>query len=207
MSLANVINAAFNYVINTSNKFGIDESHSLKHSMDVFHLANKIYDSELHANDFLRNHKQIISVSAIIHDMCDKKYMNEQNAIQDMHVFMKDYMKETEIEVVSKIISTMSYSKVKQNGFPDLKEYQLAYHIVREADLLSAYDIDRCIIYGMMKEKNTYDDSVTRALQLCDSRILKYRSDNLFVTDYSKIHSERLHNKCLEDIKSISNML
>jgi HD superfamily phosphodiesterase len=203
MSLASIINAAFNYVVYTSKKFDIDESHSLKHSMEVFHLANKIYDSELPANEFLKKHQNIISISAILHDMCDKKYMNEQSGIQDMQLFMKDYMKESELEIVSKIISTMSYSKVNQKGFPDLKEYQLAYHIVREADLLSAYDIDRCIIYGMMKEKKTYNEAIIRALELCDNRILKYRCDNLFITEYSKNYSERLHNQCLEDIKSI----
>ena len=29
----------------------------------------------------------------------------------------------------------MSYSKVKKSGFPDMNEFQTAYHIVRESDL------------------------------------------------------------------------
>ena len=40
-----LINSAFNYVIQTSNFYSIDESHALKHSMEVFHLTNKIYFS------------------------------------------------------------------------------------------------------------------------------------------------------------------
>ena len=45
----------------------------------------------------------------------------------------------------------MSYSKVNKNGFPELGNYQLCYNIVREADLLASYNIDRCIIYQMIK--------------------------------------------------------
>ena len=37
----NILNAAFNYVILTSKNYNIDESHSLKHSIEVFNYANK----------------------------------------------------------------------------------------------------------------------------------------------------------------------
>ena len=207
LNLSSIINAAFNYVIYTSNKFHIDESHSLKHSMEVFHIANKIYDSEVIIHPYLLEQKEIISVSAIIHDMCDKKYMNEELGINEMKSFMSNYLKADDIEIVSKIVSTMSYSKVKLCGFPDLKNYQLAYHIVREADLLSAYDIDRCIIYGMMKENLDYSNSLFRAVDLFNNRVLKYRSDNLFVTEYSKNYSKILHDNALENIQNIQNMI
>lgn len=207
LSLSSIVNAAFNYVIYTSQKFNIDESHSLKHSMEVFHIANKIYDSEVINHPYLLEQKEIISVSAIIHDMCDKKYMSEENGINEMKLFMSEYMKKDDIEIVSKIVSTMSYSKVKIYGYPDLENYQLAYHIVREADLLSAYDIDRCIIYGMMREKIDYIDSLSRALELFNNRILKYRSDNLFITDYSKEYSKILHDNSLDNIANIQNMM
>jgi HD superfamily phosphodiesterase len=207
LNLSSIINAAFNYVIYTSNKFHIDESHSLKHSMEVFHLANKIYDSEVIIHPYLLEQKEIISVSAIIHDMCDKKYMSEELGINEMKSFMSNYLKADDIEIVSKIVSTMSYSKVKLCGFPDLKNYQLAYHIVREADLLSAYDIDRCIIYGMMKENLDYSNSLFRAVDLFNNRVLKYRSDNLFVTEYSKNYSKILHDNALENIQNIQNMV
>jgi hypothetical protein len=133
--------------------------------------------------------------------------MSEENGINEMKLFMSEYMKKDDIEIVSKIVSTMSYSKVKIYGYPDLENYQLAYHIVREADLLSAYDIDRCIIYGMMREKIDYTESLSRALDLFNNRVLKYRSDNLFVTDYSKEYSKILHDNSLENIANIQNMM
>ena len=201
---SNIINAAFQYVINTSKKHNIDESHALKHSMDVFHYANKIVHAEFPNNRFLEQQTDIISASAIVHDMCDKKYVNENNGIIDMDNFMKDYMNSHQREMVSNIVSTMSYSTVKSKGYPDLGAYQLAYHIVREADLLTGYDIDRCIIYGMMKENLSYTNALQRAVELFEHRALKYRSDNLFITNYSKQESLILHNQCLKNIESLS---
>jgi len=201
MSLFNLINHSFNYVTKTCNLLNIDESHGLKHSMDVFHIANKIYDNEVINNSFLKDQQDIIFVAAILHDMCDKKYIEEKIGIEMIKNYMSNSMDNKKLDIVENIISTMSYSKVKKNGYPNLGEYQLAYHIVREADLLSAYDIDRCIIYGMYKDNINYDESLKRAMELFDSRIFKYRSDDLFITDFSKKESLVLHLKAENDIE------
>ena len=57
------------------------------------------------------------------------------------------------MDVIGDIIGSMSYSKVKKNGFPELGDYQTEYNIVREADLLAAYDIDRAIIYRIKERQ------------------------------------------------------
>lgn len=204
--LSKVINIAFNYVIYIGSKHNMDESHYLKHSMEVFQFANKIYDDELLNNPYLIDQKEIISIASIIHDTCDKKYMDEKTALLEMQMYMKDYMSNSDLEIVSKIISSMSYSTVNKNGFPELGEYQLAYHVVREADLLAAYDIDRCVIYGMMKEKLNYIDSIKRSIELCENRILKYK-EKLFITEYSKKTSILLHEKCVTNMELLRNMI
>jgi HD superfamily phosphodiesterase len=206
-TLAPLINFSFNYVAKITNMYKLDESHALKHSMDVFHIANKIYDSEIEYNPFLENQKDVIFVSAIVHDTCDKKYMNEKNGVGLIKNYLADYMSATNLDTVCNIVSTMSYSKVQICGYPDLGEYQLAYHIVREADLLSAYDIDRCIIYGMYKENLSYVDALKRAIELFQTRILKYREQELFITNYSKRESFFLHNNALETINVLRNNL
>ena len=207
MQLGVLINSAFNYVIQTSKFYSIDESHALKHSMEVFHLTNKIYESEISKNPFLEEQKDIIYASSILHDMCDKKYMEEKEGLLKINDFMKDYMTDKKLDILTKIISTMSYSKVKINGFPVLNEYQLAYHIVREADLLSAYDVDRCIIYSMMVEKLNYINSITRTINIFENRVLKYRDDKLFVTDYSINLSRILHQKALQDLNNLKKII
>jgi HD superfamily phosphodiesterase len=203
LSLTNLINNAFRYVIETSETYKIDESHALKHSMEVYGFAKKIYESELCTNPYLEEQQQIIYMAAIGHDMCDKKYMNEKEGIEKYKFFLSENMSSNDIEVTGKIIETMSYSKVKVNGYPNLNEYQLAYHIVREADLLTAYDIDRCVIYGMFVEKLEYNDALKRAIKLFESRVLTYKSDDLFITQYSKEESLKKHIEAEKELDFI----
>jgi HD superfamily phosphodiesterase len=207
MNLVNLINQAFRFVIQTSQEYNIDESHALKHSMEVFNFANSIYENELLKNPNLEKDRQIIYLSAIVHDMCDKKYMDETCGILNMKNYMKDYISFEELSTVSDIIKTMSYSKVKKNGYPDFKEYQMAYHIVREADLLAAYDLDRCIIYKMMRDKVNYMDALIESKNLFETRVLNYRKEKLFVTNYSKNKSILLHDKALIDTEKINSLL
>lgn len=206
MSLSPLINIAFNYVIDTSMKYNIDESHSLKHSMEVFQYANNIYKNEIIKYPYLEQQKDIIFISSIIHDMCDKKYMKEEKGIEQIEEYFKNYISPDKLDIISFIISSMSYSKVKKNGYPNLGEYQMAYHIVRESDLLSSYDIDRCIIFGMKCEGLNYIDAVNRAEFLFSERVLKYIRDDLFITDYSKYESLQLHLKAVINLKHIYNL-
>ena len=121
--------------------------------------------------------------------MCDKKYMKEKDGLERITHFLEkfpQYVSTEEIKVICNIISTMSYSKVKEQGFPNLGEYMTAYHIVREADLLSAYQFDRCVIYQMIKKGDTYLDSVKHARELFDKRVTKHIDHHLFTLEYSK---------------------
>jgi len=206
ITLLNLINLGFKYVMETSQIYKIDESHALKHSLEVYGLAKKIVENELINNINLIEQKKIIYMSAIGHDMCDKKYMNEKEGIEKYKNYLLPYMEIKEIEIIGKIIETMSYSKVKVNGYPNLNEYQLAYHIVREADLLSAYDIDRCIMYKMFHDNCDYNVALAEAIQLFDNRIFTMRKDNLFITDFSKKESLILEKKAIRDVECLKNI-
>lgn len=210
LSLVNLINIGFKYVVDTSQLYKIDESHAVKHSMEVYRLAKKIYESEVKNNPYLEKQKEIIYMASIGHDMCDKKYMNEKEGILRYQTHLSEYMIPSDLEKMAQIIGTMSYSKVKVNGYPNLGEYQLAYHIVREADLLAAYDIDRCIMYRMYNNSHnniTYSEALVEALDLFDYRVFKMRKDKLFVTNYAKRESLKLHRKALKDVESLSELL
>ena len=207
LNLVNLINHGFRYVIDTSNHYKIDESHALKHSMEVYGFAKRIYESEVKNNPYLEQQREIIYMAAIGHDMCDKKYMDEKEGIEKYKKYLTSYMSSSDLEIIGKIIGTMSYSKVKVNGYPDLGEYQLAYHIVREADLLAAYDIDRCIIYSIHKYTLEYNTALIRALDLFDNRVFRMRQDRLFKTKYSRNESLKLHKKAKKDVESLKNIL
>jgi HD superfamily phosphodiesterase len=198
-----LINTLFNFVLLTSKNYNIDESHGIKHSMDVQYYASKLYECELPLNPQLLKQDNIIFTSAIIHDMCDKKYMDEKEGINNIKDFLNDKLKEDEINAVLDIISTMSYSTVKKKGFPNLGEYQHAYHIVREADLLASYDLDRCIIYQMLKSKSNYEDSIKIAIDLFENRVFKYNNEKLFTTKYGKLMSNELHKASIKRINTL----
>lgn len=102
----------------------------------------------------------------------------------------------------------MSYSHVKGNGFPDLGDKQLAYNIVREADLLTAYDFNRCIVYKLYRQPSaTIDDVFEDAHDLFNVRILKYRDNGLFTTDYAKKKAFNLHGQSLVQINNWKKIL
>jgi HD superfamily phosphodiesterase len=202
-----IISRAFDLVILLSKKFNIDESHSLKHSMEVYNFALKIYESEVGMNHYLEQQKDIIILAAILHDTIDKKYVDEQTGLDEIRKYMKDHVSSEKLDIIFQIITTMSYSTVKKNGFPLLNEHQLAYHIVREADLLAAYDIDRCIIYAMYKKDMNYSQAVSTATVLFEDRVFKHRKDKLFVTNYSKKLSIQLHKKAKKDVEILTKYI
>ena len=89
-----LINQSFECVKHMSAKWKIDESHALKHSIEVYTFASNIYDSEVKNNSYLKEQQHIIYSSAILHDMCDKKYMKEQEPIDKEQIDDLETIKE-----------------------------------------------------------------------------------------------------------------
>jgi HD superfamily phosphodiesterase len=234
-----ILNKLLQYVLTASTKYNIDETHSLGHSLNVLFYANQIYNSEKKIHPIIKKHKNIIYASAILHDTCDKKYVNEKEGLDEIERLLfkntplkiADYSAEIfgysmigkspdstngsnhdisfnsqDINIIKQIISTMSYSKVKKNGFPDLGAYQYAYHIVREADLLAAYDFDRCILYDMHRNAESFENAYNNACSLFENRVLRHNDDKLFVTEYSKKKSLELHELSLQRMKMWRSM-
>jgi HD superfamily phosphodiesterase len=215
-----LITKLFQFVLLTSKKYNIDESHGLSHSMNVLHFAHNIYEAEKINYPILESQSKIIYVSSIIHDMCDKKYLDENIGLKEINHFLEEKLTPAEIDITKRIINTMSYSKVKKQGFPELHEYQMAYHVVREADLLAAYDFDRCMLYNIhMQTKPTINnptpinndikilDAFNNASELFQNRVLKHNHDNLFVTNYSKHNYLPLHIDAIKRINTWKNIL
>ena len=137
--------------------------------------------------------------------MCDKKYMDERIGISNVKKFLSNDLKykKEKVDAIGDIIGTMSYSKVKKNGFPNLGNYQTEYNIVREADLLAAYDIDRAIIYNMTKSDTDFERAFINSKLLYYNRMAKHNEDELFTFDYTKKEGEKLNVVSLNFIKSV----
>jgi len=194
----------FQFVLAMTSKYQIDESHGISHSMNVLHFAQKIYESEALHYPQLYGQEKVIMTAAIVHDMCDKKYMEEGEGVS----IIGDYLKTTnqlydhEIDAVQKIISTMSYSTVKKRGYPELGEYQRAYHVVREADLLAAYDFDRCMIYAITQHELTLPVAFDESENLFKKRVLRYDEDGLLMSSYAIQEAAKLHTQALHRMMS-----
>jgi len=197
----------FNFVLCTIAKYNIDESHGLSHSMNVLHNAHTLYQSELKRNPYLEDQEKIIYSSAILHDMCDNKYMDVENGLNEINNVLTSDLSQEEINIVKTIINTMSYSKVKKQGFPSMGNYQLAYHIVRESDLLAAYDFDRCMIYHMNKNDSDVRKAFHNAEELFDNRVMRHHEDNLLVTEYSQSQHTLLSSSARIRMRSWKNIL
>jgi len=186
-----------------------DESHALGHGLKVLHFAHNILESELPNHQYLDRHRNIIYTASLLHDLCDNKYVDELNEIKNIDTFLRQDTTLTphEIDVSTDIIQSMSYSKIKKVGYPDLGAYQHAFHIVREADLLAAYDFDRSILYNLHNVDANFTKTFNNALELFDKRIFLYRVDRLFVTEYSKQVSVILEEEARDQIHSWKTML
>jgi hypothetical protein len=68
---------------------------------------------------------------------------------------------------------------------------------VRESDLLTSYDFDRCVMYGMYRESLPYMEAVLRAHTLYHNRVLQYIKDGVFITDFGLSKAYELHGKAL----------
>lgn len=199
-------NDLFTFVLMISSKYNIDSSHSEKHSMDVLHFADENFRTQLRDFPFLENQKNVIYAASILHDMCDKKYMKQDEGIIEIEKFLKYTLNPEETYYTKKIIETMSYSTVKKNGYPDLDHYQIAYHIVREADLLASYDFDRSIIYHMNKG-NDLTTSYYNALELFNTRVFNYNNHKLLLSDYAQHKSIGLSSSAIKRMLSWNRIL
>lgn len=203
-----LINYALSLVPKYSKIYNIDESHSLRHSLDVFHNAKAIYQSEEYMKPFLKQQQNEIFCSAIIHDLCDSKYTDKESSLDMLEADLSQFINKDEWSNIKKIISTMSYSYVKQNGFPQLHNFNLAYNIVREADLLAAYDVERCFVYKLNHESTfNYISAFQDVEELFNKRVFKYIEDDLYVTEYSKKQALILHQNAKDRLGEIKQGL
>uniref|UniRef100_A0A6C0I493 HD domain-containing protein n=1 Tax=viral metagenome TaxID=1070528 RepID=A0A6C0I493_9ZZZZ len=201
------LNKLFHFVLLTTQKHNIDESHGVSHSMNVLRFANEIYEDEVEKYPILQQQEKVIYIAATLHDMCDKKYMNQDDGIDEIGKFLNKDISVSDMNVVKLIISTMSYSYVKTNGFPIMGPYKKAYDIVREADLLSAYDFDRCMIYNMHKKDGDLSAAFEDASSLFENRVFKHNDDGLFTTEYSRKKSLDLESRSLQQIDTWKRLI
>jgi hypothetical protein len=158
---------------------GIDESHGLTHAKSCVEWVKLLYKEELDVTD---DELKMAIYSAALHDMCDKKYTDVTAGLNKIRTWLliQGWSLELSTALIN-IINTTSYSKLKRamiDGtivFPDHGIYNRVYHIVRHADLLDAYKVERCYLYQKHIVPDISDEECWVKVQaLFDTRVLLY---------------------------------
>lgn len=207
------LNRIFKFITATCNLYNIDESHGIRHSIDMLRMTKNILNEEKVKFDYLNNKEHIVYTSALLHDMCDHKYMEPEEGINNIKSFLIDNKYNNhDISTIVRIMNTMSYSKIKKNGYPfnenDTQEFIKMFHIVREADLMCAYEVERCVIFDVFSNKNNFVSSYDKANELFKKRMFKHYDDNLFTTSYALREGKNLELDAklkLDELKNIIN--
>ena len=173
----------FKFIEETCKLYNIDESHGLSHSKRCIQFANTIMEDYPDINE---DENKIIIYGVALHDMCDSKYTDVEKGSIRIGEWLLSQRFDIELkDTIIRIITTLSYTKLKNTKdklgyivYPDHGEWLRAYHIIRHADLLDAYLVDRCFEfqkhkYPTMNDKECWDI----VKNIFDERIFKYVSD------------------------------
>jgi hypothetical protein len=185
---------------------GIDDSHGLIHSKNTVKWAELLMNS-LNVEDI--QERKFIVFGAALHDMCDSKYIEVDKGQAIIYQWLLDTGWTPKLaEALIKVIGSMSYTKLKQameKGeivYPYHGKWQRAYHIIRHADLLDAYKVERCMLYNRhIHPEMLREDAWKVVSTLFENRVFNYVSDGwLFYPKALELVPE-LEKKAREEIK------
>lgn len=156
-------------------RYKIDESHNHIHSVEVANYCLSLIKSE---KNLTNTEKKIALLGSIFHDTIDSKYISSTIDKESMLRKLLLQVIEDENNIINDVIlfcELMSYSKtVSQNkdgslvlNVPDkitFHPHNRAYHLMRNADLLSSYNLKRCLLYHCFHEKTK--DTTTLFLEM-----------------------------------------
>lgn len=196
------------YVRQKSLFYRIDHSHNLHHSHQVKELGFLIADQDYYLNN---RQKEILYLACMLHDMCDSKYTPKTQSILDVSNFIKKCgVSMTTHEAVMEIITSMSYSQiVKPDGrveYPlwlsaDRHGWGKIFHITRQADLLTSYDLKRMVHYKHEKLHLLYScDIYTDIIETVETRMSRLLERHLFLSPSAIKIAKQWHQELCRDV-------
>jgi hypothetical protein len=204
-----VFNEAFKFCASVCRTQGIDSSHDEHHMARVARMTERL--NELSGRAIGQDEKDVMILSAFTHDLCDHKYTDVNAGIEVIDSWLeKQPISDEQRRAICHIISTMSYSKVKKYGYPsDLGKWTLAYHHTRIADLIDAYDIDRCYKYQSHKHPDMDEREKWHAvIQVFESRVLTQKDEYILpIAPYAACIVEPLHAAATNGISECKKLL
>ena len=197
------------FVQERSQYYKIDLSHNLHHSLQVNELGFVIAERDYHLNT---RQKEILYLSCMLHDMCDAKYIPRVQGILDVSNFMRNRCCVSMLthDAVMEIITSMSYNQiVKPDGtvdYPtwlstDQNGWAEVFHIARQADLLTSYDLKRMIHYKQENLGSYYScDIYQDVIETVDIRMSKLLEKGLFISPSAVKIARKWHDELQKNV-------
>ena len=184
--------------------YRFDSSHGMDHLLHTRYNAIAIMNADgvprLPGMDPCRV-RNLIKDSAFIHDLIDAKYVRADEKpivwATICRVLVDLGWTYEECGHIYDIIDNMSFSKCQQRRASGLLPVDPALpschciHVVRDADMLDAYDPTRCLQYQLAHHPDCVDDHLRSILV---DRVLKYKDHHL-TTPYALSIAPALHKK------------
>jgi hypothetical protein len=192
----------YQYVEHICKKYKIDESHDLRHAKDCVAFAEKLLEP-----DSSDQERMITLYAAALHDTVDKKYVPIAEGSAQVFMFLYAIgLNDVEITAILNIITTMSYSYLNQRRkaglpLPDHGVWDRAFHIVRHADLLCSYRVERSFHYQKritpeLSTKECWD----KVEQLFENRMMRYVHEGWIILPKALALVGPLFNQAAHDL-------
>jgi hypothetical protein len=210
--------------------YSYDVSHGIQHAMDVSKYAKDILDfdsscvnqkkekKEKKEIKEKKEKKELAIVCSLLHDTIDKKYSPEtvENRIHRVQQFLRqdlNYSPETVFHIM-RVLQTMSYSRTVHNcsvflpplwtfyddNNPQKEKWVPIYHAVRQADLLTSYDIERMLsykYYQIEEFEKSMDFIIEDTKNMYETRVMSLTEiPNLFPSLWAFNEAKRLSKHC-----------
>jgi hypothetical protein len=205
----NLFQNAFEFCASVCRTQGIDSSHDETHMLRVANITVSL--NELCGKPVSQEEKDVMILSAFTHDLCDHKYTDVSAGLEVIDAWLESQpISDEQRRAVCRIISTMSYSKVNVYGYPpDLGRWELAYHHTRIADLIDAYDIERCYQYQSHKHPEMEEiDKWRSVVNLFERRVLTQKDEFILPTaPYAACLVEGRHIIAAESIEKFRKLI
>ena len=169
---------------------GSSDGHDADHSLRVYKNALTI------ASNYPEVDMDLISLSALLHDVDDNKLFNTENNSNARTFLKKQNVPADTIEEIVKIINSVSFSKNKGKT-PETLEAKIVQDADR-LDAMGAIGIARTFAYGGKKGRSL-DDSV----QHFHDKLLLLR--DTLNTDEAREMAEQRHEFMVKFLEELSN--
>lgn len=180
-----------------------DGSHDLSHASRVAKNVSRILPE---------NHEYCMCaiVCAWLHDVCDKKYVNTDDAIRSISRACRR-RKFSEFELLENVLKNISYTKLRVHGppqFDDNKTFQV-WNIVAQADMIEALGVIGVI--RTLMYQGSVDNSIKEAILYCKQNLLQ-SVEFINISPNMKKESRKRHQHmkewltCYENSKNIQGL-